>query len=53
MYINIGSFLKILVALLKESESVSHSVMSDSLQPMDSSPSGSSIHGILKARILE
>ena len=29
------------------------SVMSDSLQPMDCSPPGSSIHGILQARILE
>ena len=43
-----------------ESESVSHSVMSDSLQPlatpcnpMDCSPSGSSVHGILQTRILE
>ena len=29
------------------------SVVSDSLQPMDCSPSGSSVHGILQARILE
>ena len=36
-----------------ESESVSHAVMSDSLQPMDCSPPGSSVHGILQARILE
>ena len=36
-----------------ESESVSHSVVSDSLQPMDCSPPGSSVHGILQARILE
>ena len=37
-----------------ESESVSHSVLSDSLQPhgLYSSP-GSSVHGILQARILE
>ena len=33
--------------------SVSCSVMSDSLQPMDCSPPGSSVHGILQARILE
>ena len=33
--------------------SVSCSVMSDSLQPMDCSPSGSSVHGILQARIKE
>ena len=35
-----------------ESESVNHSVVSDS-DPMDCSPPGSSIHGILQARILE
>ena len=35
-----------------ERESVSHSVLSDSLQP-HSSPPGSSVHGILQARILE
>ena len=33
--------------------SVSHSVMSDSLQPIDCSLPGSSLHGILQARILE
>ena len=39
---------------LKESESVSRSVVSDSLQPRGySSQPGSSVHGILKARILE
>ena len=32
---------------------VSHSVVSDSGDPMDCSPSGSSVHGILQARILE
>ena len=33
---------------------VSHSIMSDSLwPPMDYSPPGSSVHGILQARILE
>ena len=31
----------------------SHSVVSDSLRPMDCSPPSSSIHGILQARILE
>ena len=31
----------------------SRSVMSDSLRPMDCSPPGSSVHGILQARILE
>ena len=32
--------------------SVSHLVMSDSLQPMNCSSPGSSVHGILQARIL-
>ena len=32
---------------------VSHSVVSDSCNPMDCSPPGSSVHGILQARILE
>ena len=32
---------------------VSYSVMSDSLQPLDCSLPGSSVHGILQARILE
>ena len=36
-----------------ESESVSHSVMSDSLWLRDCSLSGSSVHGILQARIVE
>ena len=36
-----------------ESESVSHSVMSYSLQPLDYNPPGSSVHGISQARILE
>ena len=31
----------------------SHSVMSDSLWPLDCSPPSSSVHGILQARILE
>ena len=30
-----------------------HSVVSDSLWPMDCSPPGSAVHGILQARILE
>ena len=34
-------------------ESVSRSVVSDSLRPMDCSPSDSSVHGILHAGILE
>ena len=32
-------------------ESVSHSVMSLLVPPMDSSPPGSSVHGILQARV--
>ena len=32
---------------------VSHSVVPDSLRPIDYSPPGSSVHGILQARILE
>ena len=32
---------------------LSHSVVSNSLQPMDCSPPGSSVHGILQPRILE
>ena len=35
------------------SESISRSVASDSLQLHDCSPPGSSVHGILQARILE
>ena len=34
-------------------ESISCSVLSGSLQLMDCSPSGSCVHGILQARILE
>ena len=34
-------------------ESISCSVLSGSLQLMDCSPSGSSVHGILQARIVE
>ena len=36
-----------------KSKSISHSVMSDSLWPMDHSPPGSSVRGILQAKILE
>ena len=36
-----------------EGESASCSVVSDSLQPMDCSTPGSSVRGILQARILE
>ena len=36
-----------------KSESAGHRVMSDSVTPMDCSPSGSSVHGILQARMLE
>ena len=36
-----------------KSESVSHSVVSDSCDPIDCSPPGSSAHGIFQARILE
>ena len=36
-----------------KSESVSHSVVSDSLWPQDFSPSASSVHGIIQAGILE
>ena len=36
-----------------ESEKWSHSVVSDSLLPVDCSPPGSSIHGILQTRIME
>ena len=32
---------------------LSHSVMSDSLHPIDGSPPGSSVHGISQARVLE
>ena len=39
--------------VLYESENVSHSVMTDSLQPHGLYPPGPSVHGILQARILE
>ena len=41
------------ILLIWKSESVSCSVMSNFLRPMDCSPPGSSVHGILQARILE
>ena len=37
----------------EKSENVSCSVVSNSFDPMDSSLPGSSVHGILQARILE
>ena len=37
----------------KEVKSESYSVLSDSLQSMDCNPPGSSVYGILQARILE
>jgi len=37
----------------KESVSVSHSVVVNSLQPVDCSQTDSSVRGILQARILE
>ena len=40
-------------ARLWKSESVSRSVVPYSCDPMDSSPPGSSVHGVLQARILE
>ena len=39
--------------LARESESVSYSVVSSSLQPHELYPPGPSVHGILHARILE
>ena len=38
---------------IKRMISESHSVVSDSCDPMDCSPQGSSVYGILQARILE
>ena len=40
------------IYFIHESESVSHSVLSDAVTPMDSSPPGSSVRGILQVRIL-
>ena len=39
--------------VIDEQTSASHSVVCDSLDRMDCSPPGSSVHGILQARILE
>ena len=39
--------------IMKESESVSCSAMFDPLGPIDCGPPGSSVHGILQAKILE
>ena len=49
------SLLLVFVTLVwfEKSESASHSVMSDSLQPQGLYPPGSSVHGIFQARILE
>ena len=44
--------LAYLTSMQSENESVSHTVMSDSLQPMNCSLPGSSVHGILQASIL-
>ena len=46
-----GSYQMLLLPCVLEH--VGHSVLSDSLRPMDCSLPGSSIHGILQARILE
>ena len=50
-----GKFTNISVFLnnTKSKKSVSHSVVSYSLHPKDCSLPGSSVHGILQARILE
>ena len=46
--------VKIIITIIYyESESVSHSVMFNSLRPHELNPPGSSVHGILQARILE
>ena len=45
--------LDYLTSMQSGNESVSHTVMSDSLQPMNCSLPGSSIHRILQARIVE
>ena len=47
------SFTCIFIIICTCSESVSHSLLSDSLQPVDCSPPGSSVSGVLQARILE
>ena len=50
MHIHICLFLSNSESL---SESESHSVVSNSSDPMDCSPPGSSIHGVFQARVLE
>ena len=40
-------------SIVKESENVNHSVSPTLCGPMGSSPPGSSVHGIVQARILE
>ena len=46
--------VKIIITIIYyESESVSHSVMFNSLRPHELNPPGSSVHGILQASILE
>ena len=47
------SLKNIAIMPLKESKSVSHSVVSDSATPWNCSLPGSSLHGIFQARILE
>ena len=42
-----------LVHILTKLNVLIHSVVSDSLWPMDCNPPGSSVHGILQARLLE
>ena len=49
----LGQFQRFLSCDPGESGSVSRSVVSDSVQPIDGSPPGSSVHRILQARILE
>ena len=49
-----GKQMKILQGFKnKFCESVGHAVVSNTLQPMDYSLSGSSVHGVLQAKILE
>ena len=50
-HLNCTNFITFLLIIYHNS--VSHSVVSDSLWPMDCRPPGSSAHGILQAKILE
>ena len=52
-FYQIPSLFSTLCLLQGENESVSHSVVSDSLWPHDCSPPGSCVRGILQARILQ